>query len=322
MSLSTHTSQKDPLDLEWPVDPAAVRDAPSRHSRWTRITPYLFVGPAVIYLLVFMLIPVITGLRLSFTDTVLVNPTGGRWVGWANYDRILSSSQFWNSLWATFLYTAGTVIFAVALGTGAALLLNRPFRGRAVVRTLAAFPWAVPTVAAALIFVWIYNKSDGVLNDTVGALGIGQQGWLVDPDFGMAAVILASVWKVMPLVMLVVLASLQSIPDELYEATKVDGANAWDTFRGVVWPHITPVIRMVTLLMTIWSIRRFEIIYLLTGGGPVDSTNTIVVNVYRQAFSNQELGRAATLGALGLVVSLAVTVVYFLIEKRTAAKES
>src|SRR5690606_9634939 len=116
------------------------------------------------------------------------------------------------------------------------------------------------------------------------------------------------------------LAALQSVPDELYEASRVDGADAYSTFVAVVLPHLLPTMRVVALLMTIWSIRRFEIIWLLTGGGPVDATNTIVINVYRQAFANSQLGMAAAIGMLGLVLSLAVTVVYFLIELRSERK--
>jgi multiple sugar transport system permease protein len=315
------------MSLRTSISPPAVaqdqlQDAPSRHHMWQRISPYIYVGPAVIYLVIFMIIQVVQGVQLSFTKTPLVKPDGGTNVGFDNYSRLLGSSQFYNSLGATLLYTAATVIFAVAIGAGSALLLNRAFKGRTLVRAIITFPWAVPTVATALIFSWIFNRSDGVLNEVVGVFGVGQQGWLVDPKYGMAAVVLTSVWKVMPLVMLVVLASLQSIPAELYEATRMDGAGALETFKAVTWPHIAPTVRVVTLLMTIWSIRRFEIIYLLTGGGPVDSTNTLVVNVYRQAFSNQELGRAAAIGALGLVLSLLVTVVYFIIERRNAAKEA
>ena len=224
------------MSLRTSISPPAVaqtqiQDAPSRHHMWQRISPYIYIGPAVIYLIIFMIIPVVQGIQLSFTKTPLVRPDGGTGVGLDNYSRLLSSPQFYNSLGATILYTAATVIFAVAIGAGSALLLNQAFKGRTIVRAIITLPWAVPTVATALIFSWIFNRSDGVLNEVVGVLGIGQQGWLVDPKFGMAAVVLTSVWKVMPLVMLVVLASLQSIPSELYEATRMDGAGRWKPSR-------------------------------------------------------------------------------------------
>jgi multiple sugar transport system permease protein len=285
------------------------------------LLPYLFIGPALLYLTVFMVVPLVSGLGLSFTDTKLVNPDGGSWIGTENYGDLLASGRFWQSLRATLIYTAATVVASVFLGTVAAIAINRAFRGRAVVRAVLTFPWAVPTVAAALIFSWIYNPGTGILNDAVQVLGMGERGWLVDPEYGMFSVTLATVWKVFPLVMLVVLAALQSVPEDLFEATRIDGADALSTFRAVVLPHIMPTLRVVALLMTIWSIRRFEIIYLLTGGGPVDRTNTLVVNIYRQAFSEQNLGVAATVGVLGLLLSLTVTGGYVLAERRQATKE-
>ncbi len=319
--MTTRTTAAPGRSIGGPLEPA-VRPGARSSRRWTRnLVPYLFIGPAVLYLGLFMLTPLFRGIGLSFTDTFLVNPEGGSWIGLDNYSYLLSGDAFWQSLWATVLYTVVTVVVSVTLGTAAAIAINRPFRGRSVARAIMTFPWAVPTVAAALIFTWIYNQQSGVLNNASQVLGIGERGWLVDPDYGMFAVLLATVWKVFPLVMLVVLASLQSVPDELYEATRIDGADGLSTFRAVVLPHIMPAIRVVSLLMTIWSIRRFEIIYLLTGGGPVDRTNTLVVNVYRQAFSDQELGRAAAIGVLGLLLSLLVTVVYFLVERRQSRKE-
>lgn len=283
---------------------------------------YLFLFPAIVYLAVFTVFPLVRGVLLSFTATKLVNPSGGRPIGLENYEYLLSSDKFWSSVITTLLYTFFTVVFSVGIGTGAALLLNTAFKGRAIVRAIAAIPWAVPTVAAALIFVWIYNNEGGILNRTTGALGLGQHGWLIDPDYGLFAVTFATVWKLTPLVMLVMLSALQSVPHELKEATWVDGATKLQSFGAVTLPHLMPTVRVIALLMTIWSIRRFEIIFLITGGGPLDSTNTLVVNVYRTAFQDQNLGRAAAIGALGLVLSLLVTVVYFIVEQIQERQEN
>lgn len=283
---------------------------------------YLFLFPAVVYLAIFTVFPLIRGLMLSFTATKLVNPAGGRPVGAENYEYLLSSDKFWTSVVTTLLYTLFTVVFSVGIGTAGALLLNTAFKGRGIIRAIATIPWAVPTVAAALIFVWIYNNEQGILNRTTSALGMGQHGWLVDPQYGLFAVTLATVWKLTPLVMLVMLSALQSVPQELREATWVDGATRFQSFLAVTLPHLMPTLRVITLLMTIWSIRRFEIIFLITGGGPLDVTNTLVVNVYRTAFQDQNLGRAAAIGALGLVLSLLVTVVYFIVEQIQERQES
>lgn len=296
-------------------------EKPQARRKRRQLAPYLFAGGAALYLLLFTAVPLLKGVGLSFTETSLLAPDVSSFVGTENYRSVLASERFWNSLLTTLVYSGVTVACSLVLGTVTALLVNRQFPGRGLARAVLTFPWAVPTVAVYLVFRWIYNDQSGVLNRFTGAIGIGEHGWLTDPHYGMFSVLLATVWKVTPFVMLVVLAALQSVPDELYEATRIDGADALSTFKAIVLPYLKPTLRVVALLMTIWSFRRFEIIYLLTGGGPVDRTNTIVINVYREAFDNSDLGRAATIGVLGLLLSLAITVVYFIVERRAAQKE-
>ena len=303
------------------VEPKTSRRA-SRGRLWSRVLPYLFIGPALAYLAVFVMVPLGRGIQLSFTDTKLINPNGGNPNGSENYSELLTSDRFWNSFVVTLVYTAAIVVFSLILGTLAAVLINQPFRGRALTRAIMTFPYATPNVAVALIFIWIYNQSNGVLNESLAVLGIGQVGWLEDPEYGMISVVIATLWKVTPFVMLVVLAALQSVPEELYEATRVDGADVLSTFRAIVLPHLMPTIRIIALLMTIWSIRRFEIIFLLTGGGPVETTNTLVINIYQQAFQQQKLGMAAAIGVLGLLLSLIVTVVFLVVDRRANLKEA
>lgn len=286
-----------------------------------KAAPYVFIGPSVVYLIVFTLIPLVDGLRLSLTDAELVNPSGGQYLGFKNYQRLLADDAFWSSVGITLVYTLVTVVFAVGVGAAAAILLDSKFRGRAVVRGIVAIPYAVPTVATALIFSWIYYDEGGILNRISQALGLGQHGWLITPKIALVSVLFATVWVVFPIVMLVVLASLQGVPHELREATWLDGANRFQSFKAVTWPHIRPVVQVMALLMTIWSIRRFEIIFLLTGGGPLDSTNTLVVNIYRTAFQNQRLGTAAAIGGLGLALSLAVTGLYFFMQSWQERKD-
>jgi len=287
-----------------------------------RLVPYLFVGGAAVYLLVFTATPLLRGALLSFTDTKLLNPYGGEYVGFENYRDLLADERFASSVLTTVLYTACTVAGALVLGTAAAFAINDGFRGRAVVRAVLTMPWAVPSIAVVLVFTWIFNVGDGVANRSLAVLGIGQRGWLIDPDLGLLSVTVVSVWKVFPFIMLVVLAALQSVPAEVRESARVDGADRLTTMREIVLPHIAPTLRILALLMTIWSLRRFDIIYLLTGGGPLDATNTLVINVYREAFGNSDLGRAAALGMLGLCLSLVVTLVYFVVERRAARAEA
>lgn len=289
--------------------------------RRTSWLPYLLLLPAILYVGLLVIVPLVQGVMLSLTDARLLRPTRGDFVGLENFETVLNHSRFWGSVASTFIYTAGTVAGTLILGTTTAILMHRSFRMRGIVRAVLTFPYATPTVAVALVFAWLY-AGNGVLNRGTAALGIGQVGWLTDPTYAMPSVIIATVWKVAPFVMLVVLAALQSVPEEVLEAARIDGADALNTFRLVILPHIAPTLRILALLMTIWSIRRFEIIYLLTGGGPVDSTNTLVINIYRTAFGDQRLGEAAAIGVISLIISLLVTTVFFIVDRRQAAKEA
>ncbi|ANY09584.1 carbohydrate ABC transporter permease [Pseudonocardia sp. HH130630-07] len=291
-------------------------------ARRQSLVPYGYAGLGAAFLLVFAGIPLLWGIGLSFTDTRLLRPNGGSFVGLENYAQLVAGSALFRSVLTTLIYSGATVAGALLLGTVSAVVLNRVFPGRLLARAVIVMPWAVPTVAVALVFRWIYNDSAGVANTGLRALGVGQAGWLTDPDLGMVSVLLATVWKVSPFVMLVVLAALQSVPEELYEATRVDGASALSTFRLVVLPFLAPTLKIAGLLMTIWSFRRFEIVWLLTGGGPVDATNTVVINLYREAFTNSQLGLGAAVGVIGLLLSVLVTAVYFAIERRNARLEA
>lgn len=297
--------------------PTAASTRPARRVKTPRTAaPYLLIALAVLYLLFFTAFPLFTGIQLSFTNSKLLNPTAGKYIGLQNYATLIESGSFQKSVYTTLVYTLASVVGCLSLGTVSAIVINGALPGRAFARTIMVLPWAVPTVALALVFRWIYGDANGMAKDVTQALGIGQVGWLTDPSFGMAAVVIPTIWKLSPFVMLVVLAALQSVPEELYEATRVDGADAFTTFKSIALPQIAPTLRVVALLMTIWSFRRFEIIWLITGGGPVDATTTIVINVYRQAFSNGNLGLAAAVGVLGLLLSLIVTIIYFIIEQR------
>ncbi|MFD9948093.1 carbohydrate ABC transporter permease [Nonomuraea sp. NPDC059023] len=285
----------------------------------TRRLPYLLIAGAAVYLVLLTAAPLLNGLWLSVTDAKLLNPTAGEFIGFEHYANLLGEPGFYHSLVVTLVYSAATVAGSLLLGTLAAVLLNRTFPGRTAARTILTMPWAVPTVAVALIFVWIYNNDSGVLNRGVRALGFDGQGWLTDTTWALTAVTVASIWKVFPFVMLVVLAALQSVPDELYESARVDGADPVNTFRDIVFPFLTPTLRIVALLMTIWSLRRFDIIWLLTQGGPVEATNTVVISVYRESFLNSDLGLSAALGTVGLLLAALVTVAHFLLDRREEA---
>ncbi|HCT77929.1 MAG TPA: sugar ABC transporter permease [Micromonosporaceae bacterium] len=294
---------------------------PAKRRRAESLAPYVFAAGAAIYLLLFTAGPLLNGVWLSFTDAKLLDPTAGEFIGAENYANLFANPRFYDSLLVTVIYSLATVLGSLVIGTLGAVMLNHAFRGRSLARAVLTFPWAAPTVAVSLIFVWIFNNDSGVLNHLTEKAGLGRHGWLTDPSLALATVTAVSVWKVFPFVLLVVLAALQNVPRDLYESAYVDGADALTIFRKIVLPFLVPTLRVVALLMTIWSFRRFEIIWLLTQGGPVDSTNTLVINVYRESFLNSELGVSAATGAIGLILSGIVTGVYAVIERRATAKE-
>jgi multiple sugar transport system permease protein len=293
-----------------------------RRRRPERFAPYVFAAAAAVYLLFFTAGPLLEGLWLSFTDSKLLDPTGGEWIGGGNYEALFADPRFFATLGVTLFYSLATVAGSLILGTTGAVLLNERFRGRTAARAILTFPWAAPTVAVALIFVWIFNNEDGILNHLTGSIGLGRHGWLTDPSFALAVVIAVSVWKVFPFVLLVVLAALQAVPKDLLESAVVDGAGPRTIFRRITWPFLLPTLRVVALLMAIWSFRRFEIIWLLTQGGPVDSTNTLVIDVYREAFLNSDLGRSAATGVVGLGLSAFATIAFALTERHAAREDT
>ncbi|MGK9219462.1 MULTISPECIES: carbohydrate ABC transporter permease [unclassified Microbacterium] len=289
---------------------------PARTPSHGRAVPYLFLMLPMLFLGVVVFYPLAREIWISFTDAGIANPNGGDFIGLGNYEEVLASPQLRQALGVTALYTVATVVASLIIGVVSALAVDRPFPGRSIARAVLLFGWAVPNVAAALIWSWMYNQQSGVLNALVTALGGSPIGWLTDSSVAIWSVTLTTVWQVAPFVMLTTLAALQGVPPELREAARIDGADALNVFRTATLPHIRPAIALSALLATVWTIRRFEIIYLLTGGGPLGSTSTLVIQLRREAFENYDLGAAATFGVVGLAVSLAVTVLYSLIEGR------
>lgn len=287
-----------------------------------RFLPYAFILPPILYLLVFMFWPLARQMYMSFTNTRIINPNRSRFIGLGNYERLLDDPAFYQSLSVTLVYTVFTVVIGVTLGLVAALAIDRPFRGRAVVRAILLFGWAVPGVAASLIWLWMFNERSGVLNRITEWLGLGRFSWLTSTDYALGSVLAVTVWQVAPFVMLVVLAALQSVPEEVREAAKIDGADGISTFRAVTLPHIRPSVQLASLLVTVWTIRRFDVIYLLTGGGPLGSTSTLVVRLRQTAFEGHELGMASAYGAVGLVLALMVAAVHYFVEQRRMKRMS
>jgi multiple sugar transport system permease protein len=274
-------------------------------SKWT---PYLFLAPAAVFTLLFQVIPLAQEIYLSFTRTSLLNPARNQWVGLDNYKRIFGDEDFHRTLLTTLIYVVACVVFAVGAGLVVALLLNRGFRGRGVARALVTVPWAAPGIAVALIATWMFNAQYGIANRILDAIGLGIPGGAIldSPTYALPAVLATTIWQLFPFTSVVLLSALQAVPQDLMEAATMDGAGRWATFREVTWQVIKPTVGLLALLMTIWSLRRFELIWLMTKGGPVGATETLVIDLYSYAFDSKQLGTAAAIGMVGVIISLIV----------------
>jgi multiple sugar transport system permease protein len=268
----------------------------------------VFLAPAAVFILLFQAVPLAQEIYLSFTRTSLLNPTRSRWVGLDNYTRIFGDDDFRRTLLTTVIYVIACVVLAVGSGLIVALLLNKAFIGRGLARALITVPWAAPGIATALIATWMLNAQYGIINRLLNAIGLGVEGGAIldSTTYAMPAILATTIWQLFPFTSVVLLSALQAVPQDLNEAATMDGAGRWATFRVVTWQVIKPTVGLLALLMTIWSLRRFELIWLMTKGGPVGTTETLVIDLYSQAFESQELGRAAAIGMVGVIISLIV----------------
>jgi len=265
----------------------------------------------------FVLYPTAKGIGLSLYAVKFAEKAP--FIGLNNYKYMLRNPSFWNSLRITLMYTffsvAGT--FIVALVT--ALLVDARFTGRTVARVLITLPWAIPAVSTGLIWSWIFDYQFGVMNYFLVKLGFVLEPlqWFLDSNLAMVAVLIVTIWKTFPLSSLILLSGLQAIPRDLYEAAIVDGASKWQQFVNVTLPGLRPISGILLLLNIIWSLRRFTIIWIMTQGGPMDATQTLSVAVYRNAFNYFDMGYASALGVVGFLISLLLSIMYFVYDKRT-----
>lgn len=260
-----------------------------------------------------MVYPLAYSLYLSLTDANLLRFNQAKFIGLDNYVRYLTRSTFWRSLLVTFQYTAGTVVIAFLVGLGTAILLNVEFRFRGVARALIAIPWATPWLVVTLVWYVMFNPQVGPINVGLQRLGLIENGipWLYQRSTALWAITVVTAWRLFPAATLLILAGLQSISKELYDAAMVDGADRWQQFRHITLPQLRPVNTVVIVLLVIWTFKLFTIAYTLTGGGPGDATTVLSVFTYQEAFSTNRIGRASALSTLSVIISLVLVAVYF-----------
>ncbi|MDQ0390521.1 carbohydrate ABC transporter permease [Labrys monachus] len=279
----------------------------------------LLIAPTVLTMCAVIIYPLVSALYLSLFS--IYTPTlKGHWVGADNYIRVFGSREFWSALGVTATWTVGTLAAQIVLGVGMALLLNQNILFRSLARSLVLFPYFVSTVVAVLIWRWLFNDLYGILSHLLIAAGIIAVpiDWLGKMPNAMESLIAVGAWKFFPFVVIAVLARLQTIPEQLYEAATIDGAGPFGRFFDVTLPQLREVLTIVILLRTIWDFKEFDLIYLLTGGGPVNNTRTLPLIVYQQAFGLNQMGMAATYAVAMMLVMLVFMLIYLYRARRAA----
>jgi multiple sugar transport system permease protein len=285
---------------------------------------YWFLAPALALIFVFFFLPVVAALALSFTDFDIYavgDLANTRWVGLRNYTQLLTTPLFWQALRNTFYFALVGGPLSIGVSLAAALLLNNKMvRFKGFFRTVYFAPFVTTLVAVAIVWRYLYHTRYGLLNYGLGALGMEPIDWLGDPRWAMPAIILMTVWKSFGYNMLIFIAGLQAIPEELYEAARIDGASAWQRFRHVTLPGLAPTLVFVTVITMIGFFQLFVEPYVMTMGGPLRSTTSVVLLMYEEGFRWWRMGQAAAVAFILFVVILAATLVQLALQKRAEAR--
>ncbi len=265
-----------------------------------------FVMPAVVLLTAVTVYPVLSVLYLSLHRRLLIFNIA-EFTGLDNYRFLLSDDRFWNAFGNTVYFTAASVALELLLGLAIALLLNRSFRFKGLVTAAVLVPWAVPTVVSARMWEWMYNTDFGILNHVLGL----KINWLGSPLWALNAAVFMDVWKTTPFVVILLLAGLTVSPRELYQSARIDGAGAWPTFTKITLPLLRPVIVVVLIFRTLDAFRVFDAVYVLTGGGPANTTETLSIYAYKVLFQTLQFGYGSTLSVVVFLCTGAIAVLYF-----------
>lgn len=293
--------------IEQSVDPPAPRIAPLKH-RKAHPWAWFFLAPAMLILLSFDYWPLVLTFFLSTQGTDLFGRPSG-FVGLENFELMLSSPGFWNTLLVTFLYTAGSVIGKLLIGLAIAVPLSGRLRGTALLRSFVLIPMAVSVAVAALVFKMMFQPGTGLFDQLAGAFGAGPAGWLTQPQMALLAVVIVDIWCGIGITVLLLLAALDRVPEEVLEASEIDGTHHLQRLWHVKLPLITPTLFFILITQSIAGMREFTIINMVTGGGPGTATNTLVIDIYKTAFGSGtgDYGAAAARGLVLLLIIVTLT---------------
>ncbi len=277
-----------------------------------------FILPALFLISLVAFFPLGYGLVLSFFRQMPVFNISS-FIGFENILFLFSDLRFQQSVWNTLVFTAVSVALELVIGIAVALLMNQKVPGNRILKGVVLIPWAIPTVVSAKMWEWIYNGDFGILNFTLQSMGLldAPVNWLGDPLWAMASIIVADVWKTAPFVALLVYAGLQTIPEELYDSAKIDGAGEMRTFLHITLPLLTPIIIIVTIFRMMDAMRVFDVVYVLTGGGPANLTETLSVYAYKLLFQTLQFGYGSAVSIATFVIIMMLSSFYiYLLYKR------
>lgn len=270
------------------------------------------ISPAMLIIVGLMLYPLIYTLYLTMADYNVLTGVNNGFTGFEKYIRVLTDSDFWNAMSVTIYFVVGSLILQTILGFIVALFLNIPFKGQKLLRAVMLAPWAVPTVVNAQLWNWILNASYGALNKLLLQIGLIREPivWLGEPKLAMNVIILADTWKMLPLFVIMLLAGMSTIPESHYEAAKLEGAGFLFSFRKITFPLLKPILLVVLIMRTAQAMRVFDIVYMLTQGGPNNSTMTISYYTYYQTFGLFDFGYGSTLAMIVTILTVGIAIAY------------
>jgi multiple sugar transport system permease protein len=273
---------------------------------------FLFIIPSLVFVSIFTLYPIVESFRLSFYRMILTLPwLGQKMVGWENYLDLWTDPVAWQALRTTLVFVGVTVPSELLVGLGMALVMNEAFRGRGVLRAIVLVPWAIPTVVSSQMWRFIFNDRCGLFNFVLfGGDTARYFAPLADPRFAMLAIMAAEIWKTAPFAALIILAGLQTISDEVYEAASIDGATSWQKFRHVTLPLLWPALLLALLFRTIDALRVFDLVFVMTQGGPADATNVLQFYGYKKTFAEGMIGYGSTIAVTVFMISLILALAY------------
>ena len=270
----------------------------------------LFVFPNLFLFGVFNYWPLLYNFYLSFVDWNFIR-ADILWVGFRNYQRVFSSTKFYEILWNTLVFSVSSFIFTLILGLAIALLLNQRLQGRNLVRAVVFSPTMLSGAAIAVIWTYIFDPRYGLLSEILGFVGLPSPNWLISTFWAMPALIIVYVWKNMGYSVIIFLAGLQTISKDLYDAARVDGANAWDRFVHVTLPGLRPIVFFLSVTTVLQSFQAFDIIRVMTGGGPANATNTLIYHLYELGFVSFNAGQAGVVAVVLFIIMFTLTVIQF-----------